>query len=277
MRDSRDFLATIQGRLLVAMLVTVVVPVMLSACGPAFRFRPAGLLAAGDVEVGGGLGAGVLLDNGTAGGAEGQVYVRWTPEKAPRLELAHRFFTHSFITMGWSPEFRIQPVMGPFDLTIDFGGVFGLCWTMACGQETTEHPVGAALGFDVGLSVGKRFGGEKAAALYFSPHYQMAWTILDPNWPGRMLLHFPVGMDIPLGNPHISLRPEVVFVLQIRGNDLSPLKRLAGGIAIAVNGPSPKKLRRMKKEKAAAKKAAAEDAVESAPPDAPATEQIWPR
>jgi hypothetical protein len=75
-------------------------------------------------------------------------------------------------------------------------------------------------------------------------------------------------MDIPLGNPHISLRPEIVFVLQIRGNDLSPLKRLAGGIAIAVNGPSPKKLRRMKKEKAAAKKAAAEDAVEPSPPEA---------
>ena len=269
MRESRNFLATRAGRLCVAMLVALVVPVMLSACGPAFRFRPAGLLAAGDVEVGGGLGAGVLLDNGTPGGAEGQVFVRWTPQKAPRLELAHRFFTHSFISMGWSPEFRIQPVKGPFDLTIDFGGVFGLCWTLACGQETTEHPIGAAIGFDVGLSVGKRFGGDKAAAIYFSPHFQMAWTVVDPNWPGKRLLYFPVGMDIPLGTPHISLRPEILLALQIRGSDLAPLKRLAGGIAIAFNGPGPKKLRRMKKDKAAAKKAAEENPPALSRPDKP--------
>ena len=242
-------------QLVAGLLVAVVAPLVLSACGPAFRFRPAGLLAAGDVEVGGAIGAGVLLDNGTAGGAESQLYVRWTPEKAPRLELAHRFFTHSFVSMGWSPEFRIQAVKGPFDLTIDFGGVFGLCWTLACGQDVSEHPVGAAVGFDVGMSVGKRFGSEKAAAVYFSPHYQMAWTVVDPNWPGKRLLHFPVGMDIPLGNPHISLRPELVFVLQLRSGGLEPLKRLGGGIAIAINGPSPKKAKRLKKEKAAALKA----------------------
>ncbi len=260
MEHTRGLLRTRTGRLLCALLVAVVLPVMLSACGPAFRFRPAGLLAAGDVEVGGGVGSGARLENGEFGGAELQAFVRWTPEKAPRLELSHRFWTYTLISMGWAPEFRIQAVKGPFDLTIDFGGIFGLCWTLECGQDIDEHPVGAAIGFDVGLSVGKRFGGEKAAALYFSPHYQMAWTVIDPNWPGRMLLHFPVGVDIPLGNPHISLRPEFVFTLQIRGNDLPPLKRMGGGIALAVNGPSPKKAKRLKKERKAAEAAAKEEA-----------------
>jgi len=260
----RGLLKTRTGRLLVALLVAVVLPVMLSACGPAFRFRPAGLLAAGDVEVGGGMGSGASLENGEFGGAELQAFVRWTPEKAPRLELSHRFWTYTLISMGWAPEFRIQVVKGPFDLTIDFGGIFGLCWTLECGQDIEEHPLAGALGFDVGLSVGGRFGGEKAAALYFSPHYQMAWTVIDPNWPGRMLLHFPVGVDIPLGNPHISLRPEFVFTLQIRGNDLPPLKRMGGGIALAINGPSPKKAKRLKKERKAAKAAAEEEAAKEA-------------
>jgi len=275
MRQSRNFFATFAGRVLIAALVAVVVPVMLGACGPAFRFRPAGLLAAGDVEIGGGLAAGARLDgDGGFGGAEGQAFVRWTPEKAPRLELAHRFFTHSFITMGWSPEFRIQPVKGPFDLTIDFGGVFGLCWTL-CGQDIDQHPIGAAIGFDVGLSVGKRFGGDKAAAVYFSPHYQMAWTVVDATWPGRMLLHFPIGMDIPLGNKHVSLRPEFVFTLQLRGEGYGPLKRMGGGIALAVNGPSPKKARKLRKERKAAEAAAAEEAAAAAeaPAEAPAEEK----
>jgi hypothetical protein len=256
MRQARNFFATFAARLLIAALVAVVVPVMLSACGPAFRFRPAGLLAAGDVEIGGGMGAGALLDgDGGFGGAELQAFVRWTPEKAPRLELSHRFWTYTLISMGWAPEFRIQPVKGPFDLTIDFGGIFGLCWTLECGQDIDEHPIAAAIGFDVGLSVGKRFGGEKAVALYFSPHYQMAWTVVDPNWPGRKLLHFPVGLDIPLGNKRISLRPEIVFTLQIRSAGFAPLKRIGGGIALALNGPSPKKARKLRKQRKAAEAA----------------------
>jgi len=250
--------------LLGVLLVAVVLPVMLSACGPAFRFRPAGILAAGDVEIGGGMGAGARLEDGSFGGAELQAFVRWTPEKAPRLELSHRFWTYTLISMGWSPEWRIHVVKGPFDLTIDFGGIFGLCWTLECGQDIDEHPLAGALGFDVGISVGKRFGGEKSPALYFSPHYQMAWTIVDPNWPGRKLLHFPLGMDIPLGNPHISLRPEFVFTVQIRGSGLAPLKRMGGGIALALNGPGPKKAKRLKTERKAAEAAAAEDAAAEA-------------
>ncbi|HCP44897.1 MAG TPA: hypothetical protein DIU15_02560, partial [Deltaproteobacteria bacterium] len=182
------------------------------------------------------------------GGAELQAWVRWAPKK--RFETSHRFWTHTFSSIGWEPEFRIQAVRGPFDLTIEFAPMFSLC----CGVGTEQKFLSAGLGFDVGIAVGKRFGGPQSAAIYFAPHYQMTWTFPpDAGWDGHRLLNLPVGLDIPMGKSPFAIRPEIMVVSVIRPSGFAPLWRVGGGVAIALQGMGPKKLKAFNEAKAAGK------------------------
>ncbi len=229
-------------------------------CGPAFRFRPANTMPKGNVEMFAGFGMGGRIipteakteDDGTTteagtmtrfGGAEITAGIRGAPSH--RSEVGYRFWTYSLSTFGNALEIRIAAVKKPFDLTFEFGGLFGMC----CGLGNDQRIFALGGGFDAGFSVGKRFGDEKMPAFYVSPHFQMTWTFPPENyWP--YLLYIPIGLDIPLGTTIFALRPELTIVVEFYPE--SPATgRVAGGIGLGIQLPSPKSLKEKKKAKKA--------------------------
>lgn len=226
----------------------------LVGCGPALRYRPAETMAKGAVELGGGLGAAARAEDGSFGGMELQGWVRGGVD--PRVEIGGRFWTYTFTTFGGAFDFRAQPVMGPFDLTVDVSVLAGAC----CGAGDKNHTLAAAVGFDGGISVGKRFGGPRGPAFYLSPHFQYSWAFPEPqDWP--MQLFLPVGVDIPLGPVPLAIRPEFVAVALFHdGGDVS--WRVGGGLAIAIQPPSPKQLREQMAARRAEREAEEAEALE---------------
>ena len=235
-------------------LVLLASALTLVGCGPALRYRPADTLPKGVVEIGAGLGAAARAEDGDFGGAELQAWVRGGVE--PRIEIGGRFWTYTLATFGGAFDFRAQPVAGPFDLTVDVSILAGAC----CGAGDKNHTLGAAVGFDGGISVGKRFGGPRGPAFYLAPHFQYSWVFPEAqDWPKQLFL--PVGVDIPLGPVPLSIRPEFVAVALFHdGGDVA--WRVGGGIGLAVQPPSPKELRDRRAARKAAKKRAEEEALE---------------
>ena len=228
-------------RLLRRFLLVLALTLPATACGPAFRFRPANTLPRGVIELGAGVGAGARVADGRFGGGELQAWVRGGVD--PRVEIGGRFFSSMLSSFGGAFEVRVAAVQGPFDLSVDLALVGGAC----CGAGKSSRTLAAALGFDAGFSVGKRFGGPRAVALYFAPHVQVSWTFpLEHDWPKQ--LYLPVGVDIPLGRSPLSLRPEVLAAgLFHTGGRMD--WRLGGGIGLAVAGPGPKLAAAQRREK----------------------------
>jgi len=225
----------------------------LSGCGPAFRYRPADTLPKGHVEFGGGVGAGVRMNDGTFGGGELQAWVRGGAND--RVEVGGRAFTHMFSSFGGALDLRFAPIKGPIDLSLDLSFLGGAC----CLLRFEENRVlGAGIGVDVGVSVGKRFGGQHAPAVYLAPHFQLSRTFpLEKDWP--LQLFVPVGVDIPLGKTIMRVRPEVVVAgLFYQGQRTE--WRIAGGVGLALSGPGIK----LARERRRAKKAADEEARQAA-------------
>jgi len=204
----------------------------LLGCGPAFRYRPADTLAKGHVEVGGGVGAGVRMGDGSFGGGELQAWVRGGA--SDRVEVGGRFYSHMLSSFGGAFDLRFAPVKGVIDLSLDFSLLGGAC----CLAGNENSVLGAAIGVDLGFSIGKRFGHEHAPAIYFAPHFQLSRTLpLERDWP--MQLFMPVGVDIPLGKTIMRLRPEIVVAgLFYKGNRMD--WRIAGGVGLALSGPGAK-------------------------------------
>jgi hypothetical protein len=226
----------------------------LVGCGPALRYRPADTMPVGTVEVGAGLGAAARADDGEFGGAELQAWIRGGA--ASRVEVGGRFWTYTLATFGGAFDFRAQPVRGPFDLTVDVSLLGGAC----CGAGEKNNTLAAAIGFDVGLSVGKRFAGPRGPAFYIAPHFQYSWVFPEPqDWPKQLFL--PVGVDIPLGPLPIAIRPEFVAVALIHDGG-STSWRVGGGVAIALQPPSPKQVRERIAARKAARRAAEEEEIE---------------
>lgn len=219
----------------------VLVAVFGSACGPVYRLRPAETLPRGTAEIGAGFGAAGDTEENEFGGMEVQAWVRGGASE--RVEIGGRFWTYTFVTAGGAFDLRIQLVRGPIDVTLDGSVLGGVCCEL--GDEATI--LAAAVGFDGGFSIGKRFGGVRGPAIYFSPHFQMSWTLPSENdWP--MLLSLPIGVDVPLGSAPVALRPEFVVVGAI-GRDGGSAWRVGGGIGLALQPPSPKKLREQREAK----------------------------
>lgn len=209
-------------------------------CGPAFRFRPPEVLPQDVVEVGVALGAAARMDTGSFGGTELQAWVRGGV--ADRLEFGGRVFTHTFSSVGGAFDFRVQVVRGPFDLTVEGSFLGGGC----CGIGEENRTLAGAIGFDGGLSVGKRFG-PNLPAVYVAPHFQMSWTFpVQQSWPKQLFV--PIGMDIPLGKLPLSIRPEIVVVSLFRGNGAPVEWRFGGGIGFAVQGPDVARIAQRKRK-----------------------------
>jgi len=234
--------------LLRTLLLLVVLSLLGVGCGPAYRYRPADIMPKGAVEFGAGVGLAADTSDNSFGGGEFQTWVRSGVDD--RVELGARFWTYTLISAGGAFDLRIQVARGPIDLSLDGSVLAGVC----CELGVDQTLLAGALGFDLGFSVGKRLGGARGPALYFAPHFQMSWTLpREKYWP--MLLSLPLGLDIPLGTAPISLRPEFVVVSEIyRNGDNS--WRVGGGLALAVQPPTPKKLRAQRE----AKRQAREDA-----------------
>ncbi|MEE2829394.1 MAG: hypothetical protein VX498_09410 [Myxococcota bacterium] len=244
---------TIHGLRFSALLLLALL--VLSACGPAYRFRPADTLPRGAVEMGAGVGvAGDTRDN-SFGGMEVQAWIRGGA--SDRVEIGGRFWTYTFVTAGGAFDLRIQLVRGPFDLSLDGSVLVGVC----CELGEDANLLSGALGFDGGFSVGKRLGGARGPAIYLSPHFQMSWTLpQEPDWP--MLLSLPLGVDIPVGSSPLSLRPEFVVVGEIT-RDGESAWRVGGGLGLALRPPSPKKVRARRKAREKSKKEADDAALET--------------
>jgi len=167
-----------------------------------------------------------------------------------RVEMGARFWTYTLISAGGSIDLRIQVLRGPLDITLDGSVLAGVC----CELGEDQSLLAGALGFDSGFSIGKRLGGARGPAIYFAPHFQMSWTLpREKYWP--MLLSLPLGVDIPLGNAPIALRPEFVVVGEFyRNGDNS--WRVGGGLALALQPPSPKKLKQQREAKRRAREEA---------------------
>ncbi len=235
-------------------LLLALVALGLVGCGPALRYRPADTLSKGAVEVGAGLGAAARAEDGSFGGAELQAWVRGGVD--PRVEIGGRFWTYTLASFGGSFDFRAQPVRGPFDLTVDVSVLGGAC----CGAGAKNHTLAAAVGFDAGLSIGKRFGGPRGPAFYLSPHFQYSWVFPEPqDWPKQLFL--PVGVDVPLGPAPLSIRPEFVAVALFHDGGRTDW-RVGGGVAIALLAPSPAELRARREARRAAKEAEEREALE---------------
>jgi len=223
-------------------------------CGPAYRYRPAEIMPKGTTEFGAGFGAAGDTQNNEFGGAEVQAWIRGGASE--RVEVGGRFWTYTFISAGGAFDLRIQLVRGPVDITLDGSILGGVC----CELGEDANVLAAAVGFDTGFSIGKRLGGARGPAIYFSPHYQMSWTLpQEKAWP--MLISLPLGLDIPLGEAPIALRPEFVVVGEI-GRDGSNAWRVGGGIGVAIQPPSPKQLRARREAKRKAKDASEKDDLE---------------
>jgi len=232
-------------RLLAALLVLSVVAVS-AGCGPAFRFRPPEVLPKDTIEVGVAMGAGARMDTGTFGGTELQAWVRGGV--ADRLEFGGRVFTHTFSSVGGAFDFRVQAVRGPFDLTLEGSFLGGGC----CGIGPKNRTLAGAVGFDGGLSVGKRFGPD-LPAIYVAPHFQMSWTFpIQQAWPKQLFV--PVGMDIPLGRLPLSIRPEMVVVALFRPDGAPVEWRVGGGVGFAVHGPDVARIAQRKQRAKAAER-----------------------
>jgi hypothetical protein len=216
-----------------------------TGCGPAFRFRPAETLPKGTVEVAVGIGAAARAESGEFGGSELVGMVRGGVD--PKVEVGGRFWTYSFATFGGGFDVRVQLVRGPIDLTLDGGLVAGGC----CGAAGNWKILGAALGLDGGFTLGKRFGGAMGPAFYIAPHVQGSWTIpTDQNWPVQLFL--PVGADIPVPKTPLRIRPEFLVVGLFTGGDQHTW-RVGGGIALALQGPGPKRVAEQRKKSREAK------------------------
>ncbi len=222
-------------------LPALAVALALTGCGPAHRSWSPDILAKGDVEVGGSIGAAGDSASRSFGGAEVAAWVRSSP--SDYVEVGGRFYTHSFSTFGGALEVRIAPVRRPVAFSIDLAPVFGIC----CGAGNNTRYLAIGGGFDAGFTIGGRIGGDNGIAPYFAPHFQMVWVVPpDPGFPA--LLFFPVGVDIPLGESPLHLRPEfLVTVLLYR--EIDPQARVGGAIALAVRGPSPKKAKELRKQR----------------------------
>lgn len=231
------------------MRVFLLLSVLLAVgCGPAHRYRPADTLPRGMVEVGGGVGAGVRMDDGSFGGGELQAWLRGGADN--RVEVGGRFFTHMLSTFGGAFELRVAAIKGPFDLSIDLGVLGGAC----CGAGKSNRTLGAAVGLDAGLSIGKRFGsGRHHPAIYFAPHFQLSWVLpMEKEWPKQ--LYLPLGFDIPLGRSPLRLRPEVLGIGLFYGSgDME--WRVSGGLAIAIQGPGFKLAHKLQRQRRARKAA----------------------
>ncbi len=222
---------------------------LLPACGPALRYRPADTLPRGTVEVGGGVGAAARAEDGTFGGAEIQGWLRGGVHE--RVEVGGRFWTYTLSSFGGAFELRAALIKGPVDLTVDLGLIAGAC----CGAGDKNHTLAAAIGFDGGFSFGKRFG-VRGPAFYIAPHFQYSRVLpVAQDWP--MQLYLPVGADLPLGPGPVSIRPEFFAVALFHDNGVVRW-RVGGGVGLALQGPGPKQLR----ERIAARKAAAEEEVD---------------
>ncbi len=236
-------------------IVWCLVPLLLIlgiGCGPAHRFRPADTIARGMVEVGGGVGAGVRMDDGTFGGGELQGWIRGGVDN--HVEIGGRFFSYMLTSFGGALDVRVAPVKGPIDISIDLSLLAGAC----CGVGQRNATVAAGFGVDGGFSVGRRFGGTWAPAVYFSPHIQMSWTVpLEKDWPKQLFL--PIGMDIPVGRSPFRIRPEILGVGLFYKQGVSEW-RLSGGVGIAITGPGVKLARKLRQDKVARDAAAAEEA-----------------
>ena len=234
--------------LLRRLLVLMILVTSLSACGPSLRYRPADVLPKGAVELGAGLGLAVDAEENAFGGAEVQTWLRGGV--ADRVEMGLRFWTYTLVSAAGSVDLRIQLVRGPIDISLDGSVLAGVC----CELGEDNQLLAGALGFDTGLSIGKRFGGARGPAVYFAPHLQMSWTLpQEKYWP--MLLSLPIGVDIPLGAAPFALRPEFIVSGELyRNGDQS--WRVGGGIALALQLPSPKEI----KARRAARRKAKEEA-----------------
>jgi len=213
-------------------------------------------MAKGMVEVGGGVGAGVRMDDGTFGGGELQGWVRGGVDN--HVELGGRFFSYMLTSFGGAFDVRVAPIKGPIDISIDLTLLAGAC----CGAGQNNATLAAGFGVDGGFSIGKRFGGTAAPSIYFSPHFQISWTVpIEKDWPKQLFL--PVGLDIPLGRSPIRIRPEVLAVALFYKQGVTQW-RLAGGVGLAIQGPSPKLAKKLRQDKLA--REAAEEEAEEAPP-----------
>lgn len=217
-----------------ARALLVLLLLVATGCGPAFRFRPPETLGKDEVEVGVGMGAAARTANGRFGGAELVGWVRGGVDS--RVELGGRFFTHSFNTFGAELDVRVQVIRGPVDLTLDLGLLAGGC----CGAAAKWNLLGGAVGIDGGFSFGKRLGGAWGPSVYVAPHVQGSWTFpVQQSWPVQLFI--PVGVDVPLGKSPLSLRAEFITVGLFQ--EEGPVRwRVGGGLAFAVKGPAkPKK------------------------------------
>lgn len=218
-------------------------------------------MAKGMVEVGGGVGAAVRMDDGTFGGGELQGWVRGGVDN--HVELGGRFFSYMLTSFGGAFDVRIAPVKGPIDISIDLTLLGGAC----CGVGERNATVAAGFGIDGGFSIGRRFGGTNAPALYFAPHLQVSWTLpVEKDWPKQLFL--PIGMDIPLGRSPIRLRPEILGVGLFYKGGVTEW-RLSGGFAVAIQGPNPKLAKKLRQDKAMREAAEAGDEAEPEPEAAP--------
>ncbi len=236
-------MARIRPLSIVAGALAAVLCLALAGCGPAYRFRSPEILAKGDVEVGVGLGAAGRTNPSEFGGMEIQAGLRGG--LGGHVEMGGTFWTYSLATYGGAFDIRIQPVKRPVAVSIDLGLLAALC--CGIGQEHRNLAFGG--GFDVGLTIGGRIGGDYGPAPYFSPHFEMTWTFPAENdWPKQ--LYFPVGVDIPLGKSPFRLRPEFLAAVVIY-KEVDPEVRIGGGIAFAIQGPGLKKVIDARKEKEA--------------------------
>jgi hypothetical protein len=228
-----------------------------SGCGPAFRFRPPEVLPTDTIEVGVGLGAAARMDTGYFGGTEFQAFVRGGV--ADRLEFGGRLFTHTFSSVGGAFDWRVQVVRGPFDLTVEGSFLGGGC----CGIGEKNRTLAGALGFDVGLAIGKRFGWG-LPAIYTAPHVQVSWTFpIQQSWPKQLFI--PVGIDVPLGRTPLSIRPELVVVGLFYSDQTPNQWRVGAGVAFAVTGPDVARIKSRQRRRSAAERRAMEEPPEADP------------
>ncbi len=212
-------------------------------------------MAKGMVEVGGGVGAGVRMDDGTFGGGELQGWVRGGVDN--HVELGGRFFSYMLTSFGGAFDVRVAPIKGPIDISLDLTILAGAC----CGVGQKNATLAAGFGVDGGFSIGKRFGGTASPSIYFSPHVQISWTVpVEKDWPKQLFL--PIGLDIPLGRSPIRVRPEILGIALFYKQGVTQW-RLAGGVGLAIQGPSPKLAKKLKADKLA--REAAEEEPEPAP------------
>jgi hypothetical protein len=233
-----------------ALLTLAALTVGLVGCGPAMRYRPANTMPKGAVEVGAGLAVAAEAGDASFGGAEIQAWVRGGVHS--RVEIGGRFWTYSLSSFGGAFDFRAQLISGPIDISLDLSALAGGC----CGSGPKSRTLGAGVGLDGGMSIGKRFGGPRGVAFYISPHFQYSWAFpAAQDWP--MLLSIPIGVDLPLGPVPLSIRPEFIAVGLFYDGGIVRW-RFGGGIGIALQGPTPAQIQ----ERRAAKKAEEEDDLE---------------